>query len=42
MIVFKPLIQEIKETIADILSMWGLPHYWLVPNPFFRDQHACA
>ena len=28
---FKPLIHEIKETIADICFMWGLPHHWISP-----------
>ncbi len=42
MAVFKPLIHEVKETIADICHMWGLPHHWISPNPFFTNQHACA
>lgn len=40
--VFKPLVQEIKETIADICLMWGLPYHWIAPNPLLVDQHACA
>ncbi len=31
MTVFKPLVYEIKETIADICFMWGLPHLWVAP-----------
>ena len=40
--IFKPLIHEIKETIADICSKFGLPHEWISPNLMFQNQHACA
>ena len=39
---FKPLIHEIKETIADICFMWGLPHHWISTSPFTKEQWACA
>ena len=31
MAVFKPLVHEFKETVADICFMWGLPHHWISP-----------
>jgi len=36
MTVFKPLVYEIKETIADICFMWRLPHLW-ISNHYNRN-----
>ena len=39
MAVFKPLIHEFKETVADVLFGLGLPHEWISPNLFFTDPN---
>ena len=46
--VFKPLIHEFKETVADVCFKFGLPHHWISPNlvgtdpNLFGGQNTCA